>query len=302
MNPAGTQLSSLEADSAKPHPRVVRPDEGLASATGEGPEPDSADSAAAGQQLAEVAGAPVAMVAQPVAGELTLVPAPDPIPLPSFDLSTLAELFEDAEIGLTLALRLGLKRAMDVVLSLAALAVLAPVMLVVALVIKLGDGGPVFFAQRRIGLRGRTFRMLKFRSMVVHAERLRPNLQVCNESNGPVFKMRLDPRVTTIGRFIRRFSLDELPQLFNVLRGDMSIVGPRPCLPSEAARYEQWQCRRFAVRPGLTCLWQVDPARYQVSFDEWMKLDLKYVDEWNLRLDVALILRTFRVVFEGTGR
>jgi len=113
--------------------------------------------------------------------------------------------------------------------------------------------------------------------------------------------MRLDPRVTAIGRFIRRYSLDELPQLLNILRGDMSVVGPRPSLPSEVLSYQQWQYRRFAVRPGLTCFWQVSPDRYQVSFDEWMQLDLRYVDEWNLRLDVELILRTFRVVLGGTG-
>ncbi len=143
--------------------------------------------------------------------------------------------------------------------------------------------------------------MLKFRSMVVQAERLRPKLQICNESNGPVFKMRLDPRVTATGRFIRRYSLDELPQLLNILRGDMSVVGPRPSLPSEVLSYQDWQFRRFAVRPGLTCLWQARPDRYEVSFDEWMQLDLKYVDEWSLRLDFNLILRTFAIVFAGTG-
>jgi lipopolysaccharide/colanic/teichoic acid biosynthesis glycosyltransferase len=174
-------------------------------------------------------------------------------------------------------------------------------MLVTAALIKLSDGGPVFFVQRRVGLRGQTFPMLKFRSMVVYAERLRPKLQLCNESNGPVFKMRHDPRVTAIGRFIRRYSLDELPQLLNILRGDMSVVGPRPSLPSEVLRYEQWQYRRFAVRPGLTCLWQVRPDRYQRSFDEWMQLDVRYVDEWTMRLDLTLILRTFAVVLAGTG-
>jgi len=159
----------------------------------------------------------------------------------------------------------------------------------------------VFFDQVRVGLRGRTFRMLKFRSMVVHAERLRPRLEVRNESNGPVFKMKLDPRVTAIGKFLRKYSLDELPQLFNILMGDMSIVGPRPSLPSEVAKYDAWQYRRFAVRPGLTCFWQVSPSRYQISFDDWMRLDLKYVTDWNLRLDADLILRTFRVVLGGTG-
>jgi len=137
--------------------------------------------------------------------------------------------------------------------------------------------------------------------MVLHAERLRQRLEILNESNGPVFKMKLDPRITAIGTFIRKYSLDELPQLINVLLGDMSLVGPRPSLPSEVSRYEPWQHRRFAVRPGLTCFWQVSPRRYHLSFDEWMRLDLKYIDNWSLRLDLELILRTFRVVLRGTG-
>ncbi|MFL5311509.1 MAG: sugar transferase, partial [Myxococcales bacterium] len=196
---------------------------------------------------------------------------------------------------------LSVKRALDVLASGLALLVLLPLFLVIAAAIKLTDGGPVFFAQLRVGRRAEMFRMLKFRSMVVHAERLRPRLEIRNESNGPVFKMKLDPRVTPIGRFIRKYSLDELPQLLNVLVGDMSIVGPRPSLPREVARYEAWQYRRFAVRPGLTCFWQVCPRRYQISFDEWMRLDLKYVDQWSLRLDLDLIVRTFGVVLGGTG-
>ncbi|OLC79454.1 MAG: multidrug MFS transporter [Deltaproteobacteria bacterium 13_1_40CM_4_68_19] len=209
--------------------------------------------------------------------------------------------FDDPDPEPSAVVRLSVKRSFDVLVSALALLLLSPVMLLVAALIKLGDGGPVFFVQPRVGLRGQTFRMLKFRSMVLHAERMRPKLQICNESNGPVFKMRRDPRVTAIGRFIRRYSLDELPQLLNILRGEMSVVGPRPSLPSEVLRYEQWQYRRFAVLPGLTCLWQVCPDRYRMSFDEWMRLDLRYVDDWNLRLDLELILRTFRVVLGGTG-
>jgi lipopolysaccharide/colanic/teichoic acid biosynthesis glycosyltransferase len=143
--------------------------------------------------------------------------------------------------------------------------------------------------------------MLKFRSMVVNAEELKPHLAAQNESSGPVFKMKRDPRITSVGRFIRKYSLDELPQLINVLAGDMSLVGPRPPVPSEVLRYEPWQYRRLSVRPGLTCLWQVSPDRYRISFDDWMRLDLSYIDRWTLRLDLELILLTFGVVLRGTG-
>jgi len=300
MNPAGTQLSSLDADVAETRPRVLGQDEELAS-PGEGPIASSANSGPSAQHLAEVTAAPVAIaLTQPVpAGELALVPAAEPVLVGSLDLPALE--FDDPDRELSEVVQLSVKRAFDVLVSGLALLVFSPVLLLIAALIKLSDRGPVFFVQRRVGLRGQTFRMLKFRSMVMNAEWMRPKLQVCNESNGPVFKMRLDPRVTPIGRFIRRYSLDELPQLLNVLRGDMSIVGPRPSLPSEVLSYRQWQYRRFAVRPGLTCLWQVRSDRYQVSFDEWMQLDLKYVDEWSLRLDVNLMLRTFRVVVAGTG-
>lgn len=230
------------------------------------------------------------------AGEIALTDEPVPIQ------GVLEREFSDFDLELSTLVCLFLKRAFDVLASAAALLFLSPLLVLIALLIKLTDGGPVFFEQVRVGLRGRQFRMLKFRSMVVNAERLRPRLEVRNESNGPVFKMKLDPRVTAIGKFIRRYSLDELPQLFNILMGDMSIVGPRPSLPSEVAKYKPWQYRRFAVRPGLTCYWQVSPSRYQISFDDWMRLDLKYVEDWNLRLDADLILRTFRVVLAGTGQ
>jgi lipopolysaccharide/colanic/teichoic acid biosynthesis glycosyltransferase len=301
MNPTGTQLSSLEHDSATPHRRVVDPVEALTTATDDGPDASNASPGPDGQQLEVTAGQVAIAVAQQAStGELTLVPAPAPEAVASLDLPAVE--LEAPDLGLSTVVRLSIKRALDVLLSLTCLVLLAPAMILIAALIKLGDGGPIFFAQRRVGLRGQTFRMLKFRSMVIHAERLRPKLQLCNESNGPVFKMRRDPRVTAIGRFIRRYSLDELPQLLNILRGDMSVVGPRPSLPSEVLSYQEWQFRRFAVRPGLTCFWQVSPDRYEASFDEWMRVDLKYVDEWNLRLDVELILRTFRVVLGGTGQ
>jgi lipopolysaccharide/colanic/teichoic acid biosynthesis glycosyltransferase len=209
----------------------------------------------------------------------------------------------DAQLGLLEepSWRLSIKRLIDVVLAVAALIALAPLFAVIAALVKFTDGGPVFFAQQRVGLGGRLFPMLKFRSMVVNAEQMRPRLDGCNESNGPVFKMQRDPRVTVVGRFIRKYSMDELPQLINVLVGQMSLVGPRPSLASEVALYEPWQHRRFSVRPGLTCLWQVSPGRYKIPFDEWMVLDLRYIDQWSLRLDVDLILRTVWVVVAGTG-
>ncbi len=244
---------------------------------------------------------PHGQASQQVAGGLALATAARPVSAVVCDLEALEEELRDLDLTASTLVRLSLKRAFDVLASAAALLVLLPLFLLIAALIKLTDGGPIFFFQRRVGLRGQTFRMLKFRSMVIHAERLRPRLEVRNESNGPVFKMRLDPRVTRVGRFIRRYSLDELPQLINVLVGDMSIVGPRPSLPSEVASYEPWQYRRFAVRPGLTCHWQVCPRRYQVSFDDWMRLDLKYVDDWSLGLDLDLIRRTLGVVLRGTG-
>jgi lipopolysaccharide/colanic/teichoic acid biosynthesis glycosyltransferase len=142
--------------------------------------------------------------------------------------------------------------------------------------------------------------MLKFRSMVVNAEELKAKLAAENEQSGPVFKMKHDPRVTWIGRFIRKYSIDELPQLLNVLRGDMSLVGPRPPVPSEVAKYEAWQLRRLSVQPGLTCIWQVS-GRNQISFEDWMYLDMQYIDHWSLSQDFNLLFRTVPVVITGRG-
>jgi exopolysaccharide biosynthesis polyprenyl glycosylphosphotransferase len=192
------------------------------------------------------------------------------------------------------------KRLFDIVSSAAALWLLLPLFAVVALLVKVTSRGPVLFKQERVGLHGRRFNMLKFRSMVVNAEELKASLAKLNEQSGPVFKMRRDPRVTWIGRFIRKYSIDELPQLINVLRGDMSVVGPRPPVPSEVVKYEAWQLRRLCVRPGLTCLWQVS-GRNQISFEDWMYLDMQYIDHWSLRQDLNLIFRTLPVVFLGRG-
>lgn len=196
--------------------------------------------------------------------------------------------------------QMALKRLIDIVVSGLALWMLAPVFAAVAVGIRLSSKGPVFFRQERVGLHGRHFNMLKFRSMVVNAEELKPLLAKQNEQSGPVFKMTRDPRVTAVGRFIRKYSIDELPQLVNVLRGDMSLVGPRPPVPSEVAQYEPWQRRRLSVRPGITCIWQVS-GRNQISFEEWMYLDMQYIDHWSLAEDLRLILRTVPVVLSGHG-
>jgi exopolysaccharide biosynthesis polyprenyl glycosylphosphotransferase len=192
------------------------------------------------------------------------------------------------------------KRMLDILASSAALVVLSPLLLCAALAVKLSSRGPVFFRQERVGLHGRTFAMLKFRSMVSNAEALKADLEHRNEQAGPVFKIAHDPRVTAVGRFLRKHSIDELPQLVNVLRGDMSLVGPRPPLPKEVAKYEAWQRRRLSVRPGLTCVWQVS-GRNQISFEQWMLLDMQYIDHWNLLQDLRLIVRTVPVVLSGRG-
>ncbi len=193
-----------------------------------------------------------------------------------------------------------IKRLFDISSSAAALVVLSPLLLTVAALIKLTSRGPIFFTQKRVGLHGKPFDMLKFRSMVVNAEELKARLEALNEQTGPVFKMKNDPRITPIGRFIRKYSIDELPQLLNVLRGEMSVVGPRPPLPREVEKYAAWQRRRLSVRPGLTCIWQVS-GRNQISFEEWMYLDMQYIDNWTLLTDVSLILKTVPVVVTGRG-
>jgi lipopolysaccharide/colanic/teichoic acid biosynthesis glycosyltransferase len=158
----------------------------------------------------------------------------------------------------------------------------------------------VFFKQERCGLNGRLFTMYKLRSMVDNAEQTRFELEALNEMDGPVFKSSRDPRRTAVGRFLRKFSIDELPQFYNVLRGDMSLVGPRPPLPQEVARYERWQRRRLSMKPGITCLWQIS-GRNEISFQDWMKLDLTYIDNWSLLLDLKILLKTVPVVLLGRG-
>lgn len=195
-----------------------------------------------------------------------------------------------------------LKRSFDFLASLFALIVLSPLLLVVALIIFIDDPhGSPFFAQVRVGKDGKEFKMYKFRSMVCNAEELLNELQAKNEKDGPVFKIKDDPRITRIGHFIRKTSIDELPQLFNIIKGDMSVVGPRPALPSEVAAYNKFQRRRLQVKPGLTCYWQASDNRDDISFDDWMKLDIKYIHERSFWVDVKIILRTVKVVLTGQG-
>lgn len=194
-----------------------------------------------------------------------------------------------------------LKRAIDITVSASMLLALLVPFVVIAGLIKFDSEGPVFFRQRRVGLNGRRFTLLKFRSMVKDAEKLLPQLRYRNEMAGPVFKIKDDPRVTAVGRWMRRFSIDELPQLINVLKGDMSLVGPRPPLPEEVSLYERKQRRRLSMRPGITCIWQVSGRNEIPDFERWAELDLQYIDHWSLGQDLRLLLRTIPAVLSGFG-
>jgi exopolysaccharide biosynthesis polyprenyl glycosylphosphotransferase len=194
-----------------------------------------------------------------------------------------------------------IKRMLDLTAASIALLILSPVLMIVAIAIKLASPGPVLFSQERIGLNKRRFKIFKFRTMVPDAEKLMAVLEMHNEVAGPVFKIRNDPRITQIGKFLRRSSIDELPQLLNVLKGDMSLVGPRPLPVRDYEGFsEDWQRRRFSVKPGITCLWQVN-GRSGISFDQWMLLDLQYMDEWSLWLDVKILAKTVPAVLRGAG-
>lgn len=189
-----------------------------------------------------------------------------------------------------------IKRTMDIICSLGALIVFSPILLILGILIKIESKGPVFFKQERLGRRCQPFNMYKLRSMVADAEELKKKLAEHNEMDGPMFKMKDDPRVTKIGKFIRTTSLDELPQLINVLKGEMTLVGPRPSLPNEVRQFLPWMMDRFRVKPGLTCFWQVS-GRNDIDFENWMKLDVKYVRERSIWLDIKLIYKTIFVLF-----
>ncbi|MGQ9494961.1 MAG: sugar transferase [Thermoanaerobaculaceae bacterium] len=226
-------------------------------------------------------------------------------PFPHLKPRVEVEKLEDTPI-LTLApapiepLPLFFKRLVDVTVSSLGLVLFAPFFPLIALAIKLDSPGPVFFRQWRCGLGGRRFVLYKLRTMVKDAEAHQAQLAHLNVMDGPVFKAPDDPRITRVGKFLRRFSLDEVPQLWNVLKGDMSLVGPRPPLPEEVARYEPWQRRRLAMKPGLTCLWQIS-GRSELSFSQWMALDLAYIDSWSLSLDFKILAKTVPAVIRGKG-
>ena len=193
------------------------------------------------------------------------------------------------------------KRVLDFTVSLILIILFSPLLLIVAILIKLMSPGPVLFIQSRIGRNKRRFKIYKFRTMVIDAEKQLSKIEHLNEVTGPVFKIKNDPRIIPFGRILRRTSIDELPQLFNVLKGDMSLVGPRPLPVRDYQGFNKdWQRRRFSVKPGITCLWQVQ-GRTSIPFEKWMELDLEYIDKWSLRLDFEILLRTIPTVLRGTG-
>jgi exopolysaccharide biosynthesis polyprenyl glycosylphosphotransferase len=197
--------------------------------------------------------------------------------------------------------QVSIKRMMDIIFSVFALIVLSPLFLLIALLIKLDSPGPVLFIQERIGLNKRRFRLYKFRTMFDGADKLQQELEAANEVSGPVFKIKNDPRITRVGRILRKISIDELPQLFNVFKGDMSLVGPRPLPIRDYNGFNiDVHRRRFSVRPGITCLWQVS-GRSSIQFEKWMNLDLQYIDQWSLWMDFKIIAKTIPAVLRGTG-
>lgn len=193
-----------------------------------------------------------------------------------------------------------LKRPFDLMVASLLLVLLLPVMLAIALMVRLDSAGPILFRQERVGAGGRRFTLYKFRTMVVNAEALKHTLEGLNEAQGPLFKMKNDPRMTRVGAFLRRTSLDELPQLVNVLKGDMSMIGPRPPIPQEVECYERWHLRRLAARPGITGLWQVN-GRSNLSFDQGVHYDLDYVERCSFWLDLSILFKTLWVVYKGVG-
>ena len=196
---------------------------------------------------------------------------------------------------------LAAKKITDIFGAIIGILMLSPIFIIIALLIKFTSPGPVVYKQPRVGLRGRQFELYKFRTMVANADDLRKGLEEQNEADGPAFKIKDDPRITKIGGFLRKTGFDELPQLFNVLKGEMSLIGPRPPLQEETMQYERWQLRRLSVKPGLSCFWQIKQDRNNIKFEKWMELDLAYIDNWSLRLDFVILLKTLKTIFQRTG-
>jgi exopolysaccharide biosynthesis polyprenyl glycosylphosphotransferase len=196
---------------------------------------------------------------------------------------------------------LEIKKFMDINISLLMIVAFSPLFIIAGILIKITSLGPIIFKQSRVGIRGRQFNLYKFRTMVANAENILKDLGDENEVDGPVFKIKNDPRVTKIGKFLRKSGLDELPQLFNILKGEMSLIGPRPPLQSEIMQYKRWQLRRLSVKPGLTGFWQIMPDRNNIKFEKWMKMDLAYIDNWSLRLDFIIFFITIKTVLQRTG-
>ncbi len=197
-------------------------------------------------------------------------------------------------------LALLLKSGIDKVGAAVGLLIASPIMFIAAIAIKIDSPGPIFYKQVRSGINGRRFGLYKFRTMCADADKRKDQLKDRNEMSGPVFKIKDDPRITRVGKILRRYSIDEIPQFFNVIKGDMSLVGPRPPLPSEVVEFEPWQRRKLSVRPGLTCIWQIN-GRNQVDFEDWMRMDLDYIDNWSLWLDTKILVRTVPTVLKGEG-
>lgn len=196
---------------------------------------------------------------------------------------------------------LAIKRFMDIFVSLLGLLLISPILLGIALTIKITSRGPIIYKQSRVGRRGRLFDLYKFRTMVENADQIRKSLESENEADGPVFKIKNDPRLTKIGGFLRKTGFDELPQLVNIIRGEMSLIGPRPPIREETLQYKRWQLRRLSVKPGLSCFWQIKPERNSIKFEKWMELDLAYIDNWSLRLDFIILINTIKTVFLRSG-
>ncbi|MBN1159024.1 MAG: exopolysaccharide biosynthesis polyprenyl glycosylphosphotransferase [Bacteroidales bacterium] len=193
------------------------------------------------------------------------------------------------------------KSMIEMIFALAALLLLLPLLAWIALIIKITSQGPAFFKQQRVGLRGRKFYIYKFRTMVADAEKQQSALTIYNESDGPAFKIANDPRITRFGRILRKTGIDEIPQLFNVMKGEMSLIGPRPMLPDEVSAQEEWQLKRLCIKPGITCTWQIQPQRNKVPFVRWMQLDCQYIENWSFRTDVRIFCRTIKTVLLARG-